>query len=130
MKMITTDNPSTNYEIWLNRLFVKDGQAMVRVYTKDGQEKHVRLIDHIRGLLKKYTHIDENDAILTDDDTFDAYMSPEINDNLEPEHNVESLIIWMYWNMGAQAVLHNHLKKYESIGDADEIDQELAAAYS
>lgn len=130
MRMITTDNPSLNYERWLNRVFVEDGQAMVRVYTPDGREVHIRLIDHIRGLLKRYTEIDENDDIFTDDDVFDAYMSPEVTDGLDPEHNMESLIIWLYWNMSAQAVLHNHLKRYEDIGDADEIDQELAEAYS
>lgn len=109
MERLTTDKFTKDmrmYELAHNSCYVgENGAARYRDFDKDVEAR-----DYIRKLMLKYGTWKEDDAEMTDDDSFGESM---IDLLFYGEESIEGIIALLYLHMWSKADLHGRLKEYE-----------------
>lgn len=120
MTRLTTDAPEGNTQHALNLFYVKDGEAWVREYGKDGTD--ITLNELVRSLIKwhcPYVDMDIDDLALAE------MMYDWIDEDPSDMKHVFALLYQVGW---AFAELRAKLKAYEDSGLTPEMCESIGRA--
>lgn len=120
MTRLTTDAPEGNTQHALNLFYVKDGEAWVREYGKDGTD--ITLNELVRSLIKwhcPYVDMDIDDWALAE------MMNNWLDEDPSDMEHVFALLYQMGW---AFAELRAKLKAYEASGLTPEMCKSISGA--
>lgn len=89
-----------------NACYIKEGKVRYRDYDMDVDARELA-----RKLLRDYA---AGDDAFTDDEDFDEQMTEYLMHGI---NDIEGLVAAFYRNLWAMAEIHEHLKRYEDLGE-------------